>query len=253
MRSEPFAAIIAAMPEERRALLEPAQNVKKQILSGHPVYEGMLKDRFFCLIESGMGSANAARASAAILASVRPSILISAGFCGAVREGAYVADLVICDQLSLFDHTGLKAIPFKAATASAERIAEEFCATGLRAWAGSFITTETIVGKSVISQMLPDGIKTPVLEMESAAVARAASDAGIPFLGFRSVSDPYSEELGFSIDELTDVQMRICIPKVIATCIRKPQIIPQLARLASNSSKAGKTLSTGIGHIITLL
>jgi len=89
--------------------------------------------------------------------------------------------------------------------------------------------------------------------MESVAVARTAATAGVPFLGLRTISDDAGEELGFSLDELTDSQLRISILRVLFTCLKKPRIIPQLARLAGNSGKAGKTLGATLNLIVTSL
>ena len=75
----------------------------------------------------------------------------------------------------------------------------------------------------------------------------------MPFLGLRTISDDAGEELGFSLDEMTDSQLRISIPRVLFTCLKKPRIIPQLARLAGNSGRAGKSLGTALQQIIHLL
>ncbi len=253
MTKEPVAGIVVAMPEERKALLEKAETNARRTLEGVPLYEGSISGKMFCLLESGMGEVNAARAANLLLNTLNPSILISAGFCGAVRKEAKVADLVICSNVSLFDRDGLHEVVVTGGRQVAARLAAALTGLGVSAWPGSFITTATIAGKREISAMLPDEMRTPVLEMESAAVASAAYSAGIPFIGIRSVSDPWDEELDFTIDELTDEKMRISIAKVMGACIRKPRIIPQLARLASNSGRAGKTLGRGVSLIMPML
>jgi adenosylhomocysteine nucleosidase len=81
-------------------------------------------------------------------------------------------------------------------------------------------------------------------------VARAAAREGVPLLAIRGVSDDAGEELGFSIDELTDSGMRIRVGKVFLTVARRPSIIPQLLRLSKNSKKAGENLALAITSLL---
>lgn len=82
--------------------------------------------------------------------------------------------------------------------------------------------------------------------MESAAVASAAAETGIPFAAMRAISDAAEEELGFSLEEFTDSEMNIKMTKILVTVAKKPWIIPQLLRLARNSNAAGKSLAIGV-------
>lgn len=245
--------IIVAMPEERVALVKRLQQVKRRLVGGIPCYRGMLADRRVTVVEGGMGTAAAALAARQLINADRPNLLLSAGFCGAVRPGAQVADLVLCKRLFTDNENGLNEVTLPGSELITARLSAELQHRGLRTWQGSFITTGRIVTKSACAGTLPDNLPTPVLEMESAAVAQAATAAGIPFLGLRAISDDAAEELGFSLDELTDEQLRISIPRVLFTCLKKPRIIPQLARLAANSGRAGKNLGLALQQILPML
>jgi adenosylhomocysteine nucleosidase len=246
-------AIIVAMPEERVALVKRLQQVKRRLMDGTPFYQGLLEGRKVTVVEGGMGTAAAARAARQLISTDRPSILLSAGFCGAIRPGAQVADLILCKKLFTDNENGLHEVTLPGSELTTARLSAELQHRGLRTWQGSFITTGRIVTKSACAETLPENLPTPVLEMESAAVALAAAAAGIPFLGIRAISDDAAEELGFSLDELTDDQLRISVPRVLFTCLKKPRIIPQLARLAANSGRAGKSLGTALQQILPML
>ncbi|OGR24172.1 MAG: hypothetical protein A2X83_01300 [Desulfuromonadales bacterium GWD2_54_10] len=62
-------------------------------------------------------------------------------------------------------------------------------------------------------------------------------------MGIRAISDPWNEELGFSIQDFCDEQLRVRPIKVLATILRRPIIIPQLIRLARNSRVAARSLT----------
>lgn len=253
MDTNKLIGIIVALPEERIALVKKLQQVKRRLMGEIPVYSGLLEGRSISVIEGGMGTVAAAFAAKGFINELRPNLLISAGFCGAVRQGAKVADLVLCKRLFAFDIGGLHEVRLPGSELITGRLSAELQSKGLRTWQGSFITTTQIVTKIEMAATIPDDLPTPVLEMESAAVAQVATAAGVAFMGLRVISDAAEEELNFTLDELTDPQLRISIPRVLLTCLKKPRIIPQLARLAANSGRAGKNLGLALQQIIRLL
>jgi adenosylhomocysteine nucleosidase len=115
---------------------------------------------------------------------------------------------------------------------------------------GQFITSDGILDKKQLVAILPRNASQPVVEMESAAVARVAAERGIPFMGVRAISDPWDEELVFAIDEFCDDDKRIRPAKVFATILRRPRIIPQLLRLGWNSHIAAKSLGRAMERVL---
>lgn len=245
--------VVVAMPEERVALTKMMQQRSRRRVGGVVLYDGLLQGRRLCIAEGGMGSAAAARAARLLLSAEQPVLLVSAGFCGAVHAGAQVADLVLCKRLFALDQQGIHEVALPGSDLGCARLSATLQHYGLRIWQGSFITTQRVESKLNIAALLPMGLPTPVLEMESAAVAQVAAETGLPFLGLRSISDAADEELGFSLDELTDNSFQISIPRVLLTCLKKPRIIPQLARLAANSGRAAKSLGAALQQIVGML
>ncbi|CAH2031121.1 5'-methylthioadenosine nucleosidase [Trichlorobacter ammonificans] len=226
--------------------------MRREKVDGLLIHDALLADRLICLVEGGMGAEAASRAAALLIKARRPRLLLSAGFCGAIRTGSIVGDTIICDRLLTLNAEGLSAPPPPEGSPSAAHLTSTLRSHGITALAGSFITTDRIVSKPELAQKLPHDLPTPVLEMESAAVAAAAAAAHLPFLGFRTVSDDAAEELLFSLDELTTAN-RISIPKVLMLCLTHPRTIPQLARLAANSAVAGKNLGLACRLLLPLL
>jgi adenosylhomocysteine nucleosidase len=163
-----------------------------------------------------------------------------------------VGDAVVATGLAIVSVDGLKDVPVTIAAVSldfVDRQVEE----GQRVFAGLFATTTAIMQKSRLAALLPVDAPFPVVEMESAAIALLAGENGIPFVGIRTVSDPFDEELGFSLDEFCDERMRIRISKVLFTVARKPRIIPQLIRLARNSRVAAASLSQAVERLLAVV
>lgn len=235
-------AIITAMPEESAAVLKGAKQRDKSLLSGRKQYHTQIDGHDIVLIESGMGMLNAGWAATA-LAAEQPDLMISAGFGGAVLPGLSVGDAVVAEQVLHWDGGGFEevVIGFYGRNAVAAELSLS---------RGAFITCDIIQDKRSLASLLPTGTANPLLEMESAAIARVAAAHGIPFLGVRTISDPWDEELDFTIDEFCDDTMRIRPAKVLATILNRPRIIPQLIRLARNSRLAAAGLATALRRLL---
>ncbi len=233
--------IITAMPEESRAIVRKAQGLEKSECGGRRAYRCLIAGHDITLFEGGMGMLNAGWAATA-LAAEAPELIISAGFGGGVLPGLMVGDVVTAEQMLHWTGTGFEKVEI-----CPDRDTGDNASLSLR---GCFVTSDGILNKRHLAELLPHGVNRPVMEMESAAVARVASESGIPFLGIRAISDPWDEELGFAIDEFCDENMRIRPLKVLAVIIRRPAIIPQLVRLALNSRKAARSLSTAMERLM---
>lgn len=244
--------IITAMPEETAAVFRALGGADKKFVNGLKVMQGRYASHEILLVEGGMGFRNATTAAEKLVRDVAPDLIISAGFCGGIAEELRVGDAVVAAGLVVVSESGLENVTVAFAPAASDFVARQR-ADEQRLFAGLFVSTAVILPKSRIAAILPGDAPCPVVEMESAAIARVAAAHAIPMIGLRTVSDPYDEELGFSLDEFCDDQMRIRIPRVLLTIARKPRIIPQLIRLARNSRVAAASLSRATERLLAVL
>ena len=234
--------IITAMPEESGAVLKGAKKSEKSLFSGRKRFHAHIGGHDLDLVEAGMGMLNAGWAATA-LAAEQPDLMISAGFGGAVLPGLSVGDVVAAQQVLHWSGSEFEeiAVGFYGRNTVADELSFA---------RGTFISCDLILDKQSLGPKLPPGAANPVVEMESAAIARVAATHGIPFLGLRTISDPWNEELDFSIDEFCDDTMQIRPVKVLATILRRPRIIPQLIRLARNSRVAAAGLANAMKRLL---
>lgn len=234
-------AIVTAMPEETRAVLQGARNRKMNLINGRHTCRCCITGHDIVLVEAGMGLLNAGWA-ATLVADEKPDLIISAGFGGGILSGLSVGDVVMAEQVLQWLGNGFEevAVGFYGHNSAADNLSLS---------RGSFITNDGILSKQNLAQHLTDA-NNPIVEMETAAVARVAATHGIPFLGIRAVSDAWHEELAFSIDEFCDDTMRIKPSKVLATILKRPAIIPQLIRLALNSRVAATSLAKAMERLL---
>ncbi len=238
--------IIAAMPEELVPLVKRLQNASKYSVGRFTAWHGTLGGQHVCLLRSGMGERNAREAITTILKHLHPSAIYTIGFGGAIRPGLAVGDLVLGSGVYFFD--GIIAVP--VSPLASVTVSNDFLQRNRVV--GSILTTSHIVSKAAADHHLPADLPHPVLDMETATIATLASQAGVPILALRAISDPAEEELTFSLDEFCDGEFNLQIWRVLLTVAKKPWIIPQLLRLSRNCHIAGVALADGVCDLLTM-
>lgn len=244
--------IVTAMPEERRALVKALLGATRSRHGGMDIYSGTLEGSEVWVVEGGMGATAADAAARMLLAIAKPGLLVSAGYCGAVRPGPKVGDIVVCHYLLEIKDGLISGLQLPEPALSLQILADRLRESGLVVWDGSFITANGIITKSGVSDILPADFPNPVLEMESAVVARVAAGAGVPFIGLRAVSDDASEELGFSLEEITGDDRKVSIWRVIGLLAARPALLPQFVRLGIGSARAGRSLGRALGLAVAI-
>ena len=187
--------IITAMPEETAAVTRALGQTRKATSIDRTLYHAQAAGHEIVVAESGMGFANATLAARHLIDQIRPDLVVSAGFCGGISAELWVGDVVLATGLVIVSDQGLNAVPVGIPPVSRVFVSGQ-AAEGRRVFGGLFATTQAIMPKSRLAALLPADASYPVVEMESAAIALLAGENGIPFVGLRSVSDPFDEELG---------------------------------------------------------
>lgn len=237
--------LVAAMPQEIAPLLRRFKGYRKERASGFALYRFALPGADVVLIESGMGPAHAQRATEALISAARPGLILNFGLCGGVQPGLAVGELVLAERV-LWLEQGRLTQEAQPEPELVGVVGEACTSAGLQPKRGSFVTAAAIMNKKEVARSLGGGTAHPVLEMETAAVLRAARLEGVPFLALRCVSDAHDEELGFSLEEFCDSELRVSPLRVLGCISRKPWIIPQLLRLSGNTKKASEKLALGV-------
>jgi adenosylhomocysteine nucleosidase len=237
--------IVAAMPQEIAPFLRRIPQVSKERTDGCNLYRFEMAGVPVALIESGMGPRHATAATATLIASTAPDCILNFGFAGGVLPGVGVGDLVLAERVLYLEDGRLNEVPLPDVQLS-HVVAEALATAPVTLQRGTFVTAAVITNKTALIGLLAAGVQHPMLEMETAALLQVASEAGIPVVALRGVSDAAGEELSFSLEEFCDADLRISVPRVMKTIARKPWIIPQLIRLSGNTKRAGESLALGV-------
>ena len=183
---------------------------------------------------SGMG-ADAAAALAERL-TLRPlRAMIATGFCGALSPALRVGDVVVAERV-VHENTG------RAFDADGLLLA---AATGRR---GTLVSAGAVV-RTPADRAALQGL---AVDLESAALARAANEAEIPFLAIRAVSDRSRDRIP-DIAGMLDHVGRPDRRRLAVFVARNPREIPRLVRLGRGANRAGRGLAEHVGALLERL
>ena len=242
--------IIAAMPEETAPLLRKVGRVHRELHRGFNLYRFTYGRSDVCLLESRIGMGQSARATRELLDLADVGMILNIGLGGAPLPDLSVGDIVVAERLIYFKERLFSEQQGLDARLTSDCLSALQGERKFRVCPGTSITAAEILDKKSFAPLIPSGVRHPVLEMETTAVARIAREHSIPLAAVRAISDGSDEELGFSIGEFTDEEMRISPWRVVQTIARKPGIVPQLIRLGLNSRRAAENLARAVLAIL---
>jgi len=222
----PRIAIVAALEREVRPL------VKKWKVQDWE-HEGR-RFRFFqkdetVLVCGGVGAAAARRAAEAVIAHFHPGLIYSVGFAGALDPALKIANLLR---------------PGRVINAGDGSSTDVEGGIGVLVSFGSVASPEQ-------KATLRDSFGAQAVDMESAAVARAAEAREVPFSAVKVVSDEVDFEVP-AMDRFVDSGGRFSEGRFAMHAAIRPWLWPRVIRLAKNSKRASRVLCTYLEKLVSV-
>lgn len=209
-------AIVAALKREVRPLVKRWRVTEKE-------YVGR-RFRFFekddvVLVCGGIGAEAARRAAEAVISLYAPALVYSAGFAGALDHALKVGTVV---QPARVVNSG------------------DGSSVSLGQGAGVLVSFGA-VASSAQKAKLRASFGAQAVDMEAAAVARAAEARGVGFAVLKVISDEFDFTLP-DMDRFVDSDGRFLESRFAVFAAIRPWIWPQVVRLARNSKRASRVL-----------
>lgn len=172
----------------------------------------------------------------------RPSLILSAGFAGALEEKFQIGDVLLATEV--VDAAGNRW----PTTWPGELPPGEWRPPLHR---GRLLTTAGMVGNPDEKRALGRVHAAAAVEMESAAVARCCSRKQVPFGCVRAISDRVDTPLSPRLVSLF-ADGRVSPWRVLAALARSPRLLGELWSLEKQTRIAAKHLGTALGELLTL-
>ncbi len=210
-------AIVAALEREVRPLVKKWRVNEKE--------HGGRSFRFFedgetVLVCGGIGAEAARRAAEAVMALYAPAVIYSTGFAGALDSKLKVGDIVL---------------PRRVVNAGDGSIIE------MEIGGGVLVSFTAVAGREQ-KEKLRESFSAHVVDMEAAAVARAAQARGVRFATVKVISDEFDFDFP-SMEGFVDGAGKFSeLRFALFACVR-PWLWVRVVRLATNSGRAARALS----------
>ena len=209
-------AIVVALEREVRALIKEWRACEKE--SGGRSFR-FFEHKEFVLVCGGIGAEAARRAAEAVIAIYAPAVIYSAGFAGALVPEMKVGAIVQ---------------PRRVVNAGDGSRIDLSCGEGVLVSFGTVANPEQ-------KARLRDSFGAVAVDMEAAAVARAAEARGVRFAVVKVISDEFDFDLP-STERFVDGNGKFLEMRFAWFAAVRPWLWPRVARLARNSNRAARAL-----------
>ncbi|HWR21029.1 MAG TPA: hypothetical protein VN444_04115 [Verrucomicrobiae bacterium] len=217
--------------------------------------------RDLLLVKTGVGP-DRAEAAARHLFEAEPVVAaLSLGVAGGLSPQVQTGDLIVGDRVilrrgsgrALFGEEDARPENFPCDSSLQEAALTVIRRLGSQYYLGSILTVDRIVLTPKEKRLLAAESGAMALDMESAAIASAASAYSIPFLTIRGVLDPVHEDLAIDFDRFLDAEGEPSLPRLMRYLITHPFTLPRLVGLGRRTTAVCARLGRLLHELSTTL
>lgn len=232
--------VVVAMPAEARALFGPGAWAEED---GWPLRRvGLPCGEIAVAVLSGVGLERALPA-ARFLIGLGVDVLVSAGVSGGLHPEMRPGDLVVAGSAVEMRPDGDEPVVIWEGRGPRQREFRDLLAReGLSVRLGPVLAGTEPVAVAGDKQDLHVQTRALAVDMESAAVAHAAREAGLPFLALRAVSDPAGSDVPLELFYAMDDQGRVRPGFLLRAVLRRPALLWHMAVMGLGFRAALKAL-----------
>lgn len=243
--SKQLVAIFMATPEEVKPLLnlysidwDSGIQLDGLGTSSPVVWHMRSQNALVCLC--GMGRERALESAQLVIRRFKPSMLISAGFCGALLASLKAGQVVGTEALLNTIYPQPSGIGLEIL----RKLNTEKAVPGSSIELVKAFTSAKVVDTVKKKAALLSRFGAAVVDMEASSIAAAAQKFNLPWNGIKVVSDEASFAMPLNFNDFTDGENgQVNKGRIILEVIKRPVLIPRLYRLADNSYKGAKNLA----------
>jgi adenosylhomocysteine nucleosidase len=260
-------AILAALKEELAAIRLRLGDPCLVNSGGRSYLRGTIDGLPVALVRTGMGLEAAGTSAEWVFRALSPFATVSTGFAGGLRDDLRPGDLVLATEVfdpPPPDGQGPRAFRgdpelFDSAkkivrTAVMEGTGQRRAARELRMVEGRVATVREALSSSMAKRAFGDAHAALAVDMESAAIARAAGAAGARVLYLRAIVDEAGLDLPLDvIAKIMTPEGRLRIGAAVGAVLRRPSALIALEGLRRRSGVGAENLGAAISALIPII
>jgi nucleoside phosphorylase len=218
--------LVVALPAEERCLLGPGRGRQRE---GVVIRRCRLHDGtpLICA-RRGVGLQNADVASRRVIAEGAAG-LASLGVSGGLEQGLKPGDLILADRVTEKDIHG-ERVEFEPDRACVDLAHGALKKEGMPVYRGAIFSARQALLTVGEKKSLCSRSRLLAADMESAAVGRAAGEAGLPCFILRAVCDPVERSVDSDLFSCLGEDGRILWSSLLDKLARRPSLLGSLLR-----------------------
>lgn len=233
-------ALIFALGMECGPLVDQLQDVASTKRPKHVEHAGSLAGKLTVVAESGVGQEAAARTTREIIRAYEPRWIVSAGFAGALREPLHRGHMLMANSVCNIAGEELQ-IELKMQPTPKLHV-------------GRLLTIDQVLKTAAEKQVAGEKHDALACDMETFAVAKECSLAGVRFLSVRIISDGLEDELPREVETLLNEKSLAKQAGIALQAIMKrPGAALDLWKLRDEANKAADRLAKFLLQVIPQL
>lgn len=253
IRSAPL-AIFMATQAEMKFLATVLQPTGPSAFRSDSMIRVKIEGRELLLAKTGVGPDRAESTARHLFQQIPVAAALSLGVSGGLGPQVQSGDLIVGDQVIrrrsarqvVRGEEGSRSESFPCDAGLQEAALTVIRRLGDRHGIGSILTVDRIVRTVEEKQILAAESGAMALDMESAAIAAAASACSVPFLAIRGILDPVHEDFTIGFDQFLDAEGEPHLPRLMRYLITHPFILPRLVGLGFRT----KALCARLGRLL---
>lgn len=221
--------LVASEAGEFQGLSRRLRRLRRLPIGVDYVREAGHQGQNWLLLANGPGNALASQGIERVLSSVRVDAMVSTGYCGGLQPSLPPLTLVAASEVVV--------------GAGNERLPAIRPPANYSLASGMVLSTDHVVNTAEEKADLYRATGAVAVDMESAAVARAARRLGVPFFHLRIVTDAAAESFPIDFNRVRDSAGRFRRRLVLLEALRAPATrIPGLLTVRRRCQMASKIL-----------
>jgi adenosylhomocysteine nucleosidase len=238
----PFAVFVATQAE-MKPIATALPSIRHSANRSNSVVRIEMEGRDLLLTRTGVGPNHAEVVAHRLFEEMPIAAALSLGVAGGLSPLVLTGDLIVGDRVILQHNSGQTSFPCNSGLQETALTALK--RLGNRHWLGPILTVDHILTMEE-KRILAAGSEALAVDMESAAIASAASACSIPFLAIRGILDPVHEDLAVGFDQFLDAEGEPHLPRLTRYLLMHPFTLPYLVGLGRRT----KAVCTRLGLLL---
>ena len=241
--------VVSALPREIAPLARRLLGARLRGMAGLAAWQATLSARTVVLVATGCGPGPTMAALGTLIPELKPACIVSTGVCGALVPGPRTGHLLFVDSARREGDSAPRPASRELVGPAAAALSEAAIPLHL----ASMFSAPRVVCSPGDKARLAKETDTTGIDMESAWVAEAADQAGVPWLGVRAVLDEADRPPAMDYGRFIQADGTVSTMGVLLHALVRPWLWAALSADGARMKEASASLARALTRLLATL